>query len=76
MQELSSKGQIPLRYLVRSWSQTGSKPNSLRYPGRRQVRTSFEPDNVMEFGFKQLIHVDLLTRLQHALVTYIQQIHT
>jgi len=38
------KGQIPLRYPARSWSQTGSKPNSipLRYPGRRQVRSWFE----------------------------------
>jgi len=30
------RSQIPLRYLVRSWSAT--------------VRTSFEPDSVMEFG--------------------------
>ena len=26
----------------------------LRYPGRRQFRTSFEPDSVMEFGFNRL----------------------
>jgi len=34
------RNQIPLRYLVRSWSQT--------------VRTSFEPDSVMEFGFERV----------------------
>jgi len=31
---------------ARSWSQNGSKPNSITLSGRRQVR----PDNVMEFG--------------------------
>ena len=34
------QSQIPLRYLVRSWLQTGSNLSA----------TSFEPDSVMEFG--------------------------
>ena len=74
----TDKSQIPLRYLVRSWfeagrrhvrswSQTGSKPNSITQSGSKlvadrsatsfellcdQLRTSFEPDCVMEFGFE------------------------
>jgi len=43
--KIARKSQIPLRYLVRSWSQTGSKLVG------DQLRTSFEPDSVMEFGF-------------------------
>jgi len=39
---------------VRSWSQTGSKPKSNTLSGSKLVgdrlRTSFEPDSVMEFG--------------------------
>ena len=37
------KSQIPLRYLVRSWLATGFEPAS------NLLRTSFEPDSVMEF---------------------------
>jgi len=37
--------QIPLRYLVRSWSQTGSKLVV------DKLRTSVQPASVMEFGF-------------------------
>jgi len=40
------RGQIPLRFLVRSWFGAGSKLVA------EQLRTSFEPDSVMEFGFK------------------------
>ena len=39
------KSQIPLGYLVRSWSATGFDPAS------NQLRTSSEPASVMEFGF-------------------------
>ena len=43
--------------LVRSWSQTGSNPNSITLSGSKlvadQLRTSFEPASVMEFGFTQ-----------------------
>jgi len=39
-----NKGQIPLRYLARSWFEAR----------RRELRTSFEPDSVMEFSFKLL----------------------
>ena len=45
LQRLSTKSQIPLRYLVRTIF--GPAPN--------QVRTSFEPDSVMEFGFKEIL---------------------
>ena len=41
------QNQIPLCYLVQSWSQTGSK--RLR-PASNLSATSFKPDNVMEFG--------------------------
>jgi len=50
----------PLRYLVRSWSQAGSKPNSITLSGSKlvrscdQLRASFEPDTVTEFGFHKL----------------------
>jgi len=53
--------------LVRSWSQTGS--NQLRTcqrPASNLLRTSFEPDSVMEFGFKQVSekeHKEFLTHL-------------
>ena len=39
--------------LVRSWSQTGTKPNSTTLSASNQLRTSSEPDSVMEFGFKR-----------------------
>ena len=37
--------------LVRSRSQTGSKPNSIMLSGTNRLRTSSEPTSVMEFGF-------------------------
>jgi len=43
---VDGKSQIPLRYLIRSWSQTSSKLVG------DQLRTSFEPASVMECGFK------------------------
>jgi len=50
------KSQIPLCQLVRSWSQTSSKPNSITLSASKLVRpasnlsaTSFEPHSVMEF---------------------------
>ena len=45
-QNSSDKSQIPLRQLVRSWLLTSFEPVC------DQLRTSFEPDSVMEFGFK------------------------
>jgi len=40
MQQLISYSQIPLRYLVRTSFE----------PAPNQLRTSFKPDSVMEFG--------------------------
>ena len=45
------KSQIPLRKLVRSWFEAGSKPNSITLSGLNQLRPSFEPASVMEFAF-------------------------
>jgi len=62
------KGQIPLRYLVRSWFKAGRRQVRSWFELSRHVEiartcsklvadmssTSFEPDSVMEFGFKQV----------------------
>jgi len=45
---LLSKSQIPLRYLVQSWFE--GSPTGLE-PVCDQLRTSFKPASVMEFGF-------------------------
>ena len=48
------KGQIPLRYLVRSWFETGRRQVRTSFdPVCDQLRTTFEPDSVMEFGFNR-----------------------
>jgi len=45
------KSQIPLRYLVRSWFEAGSKLVADMFEaGSNLSATSFEPDSVMEFG--------------------------
>jgi len=38
--------------MVRSWSQTGSKPNSITLSSSNQLLTSSEPVSVMGFGCK------------------------
>jgi len=49
------KCQIPLRYLVQSWSPTSFESDNVMEFGFEpvcdQLRTSFEPATVMEFGF-------------------------
>jgi len=54
------KSQIPLRYLVRSWFEDGRRQvlswSATSFePVCDQLRTSFEPASVMEFGFKLLV---------------------
>jgi len=57
---LFGKSQIPLRYLVRSWFEAGSKMVADRFEtGLNLVATSFEPDSVMEFGLKYLLVSEL-----------------
>ena len=52
----ATKSQIPLRYLVRSWFEAGSKLVADSFeagsnePVCDQLRTSFEPDSVVESG--------------------------
>jgi len=56
-----SVSQSPLRYLVRSWSQTGSKLVGVSFePVCEQLRTSFEPASVMEFGFNFVENQEIL----------------
>jgi len=45
--ELAGKSQIPLRYLVRSWFEAGSK------------LVAAEPDSVMEFGCNHIINAQM-----------------
>jgi len=55
--------------LVRSWSQTGSKLVG------DQLRTSFEPSSVMEFGFYEAMHCMLKGRPEFETVTTYQKRH-
>jgi len=52
-----TKGQTPLRYLVRSWSQIVSKPNSITtswsQTGSNQLRTCLRPaSNLLQTSFE------------------------
>jgi len=64
---VSSKSQIPLRYLVADTPEAGrrpasscslaaseldDRPNSSSLQVRDQLRTCLRPDSVMDFGFK------------------------
>jgi len=41
---------LKAKFHYASWFGADSKPNSITLSGSNQLRTSFEPDSVMEFG--------------------------
>jgi len=44
---------LKAKFHYASWFGAGSMPNSITLSGSNQLRTSFEPSSVMEFGFNK-----------------------